>query len=303
MSFSANIKKELSRAASARTCCARAELCGILLFASSLERGGVRIQTHNPLLLKHLGIVCERAMGYIPSWSASVTGSRHTISLDDPGEMKRIFSVLGYEYRDQLVLHLNAPLVEDDCCRAAFLRGAFLTGGYVTDPERDYSLEFTTTHAVLSRELYALLCDMGMPPKTAKRRYTNVIYFKGSEAIEEILTLMGAPRAAMSIMETKVIKDVRNTINRKVNCETANLLRSVENGNIQLEAIAALKAAGRYEELPIRLKEAAELRERFPDAPLSELAQNADPPITKSGLNHRLKKIEQLYSEMRGEGK
>lgn len=303
MSFSGDIKRELSRAAVQKSCCARAELCGMLLFASSFNKSGVRIQTGNALLLKRIDGLCEKALGCLPDWRSSSSGGRTVITLSGEDDMRRLFALLGYEFRAQVALHLNAQITEEDCCRAAFLRGAFLTGGYAADPEKDYALELTTSHAALSREVYALLCDMDMRPKTVRRQSTNVVYFKGSEAIEEFLTLTGAPRAAMDIMEAKVIKEVRNTINRKVNCETANLLRTVDTGNDQLDAIKALRAAGMLETLPDRLREAAVLREANPDLSLAELAGKANPPVSKSGLNHRLRKLMSVYDEMRGEEK
>ena len=184
--------------------------------------------------------------------------------------------------------------MEEDCCRAAFLRGAFLAGGSVTDPEKRYHLELATSHAQASREMTALLRDMGYDPKDVGRNGYQVTYFKNSQQIEELLTRMGAPVAAMEMMNAKVEKDLRNEVNRRVNCEAANVGKVVDAAQEQLAAISRLYDLGRVEDLPEKLKETIVLRETYPELSLSELAAEFDPPISKSALNHRLRKLVEL---------
>ena len=192
------------------------------------------------------------------------------------------------------MLHINFGILEDECCRSAFLRGVFLAGGSVTDPAKRYHLELATSHAQASRELQALLMDMGRCPKQVSRGGYQVTYFKNSDQIEDLLTLMGAPVSAMEIMNTKAEKELRNGVNRRVNCEAANLDKAVDAAQEQLEAIRRLYEFGRVEELPAQLKETIVLRETYPELTLSQLAQEFDPPITKSCLNHRLRKLVEL---------
>lgn len=173
----------------------------------------------------------------------------------------------------------------------SFLRGAFLAGGSVTDPEKRYHLELTTSHLAVSRETYALLLDMGFAPKDTMRAGNRVIYFKQSNYIEDFLTMLGAPVCAMNIMEAKVEKDLRNGVNRRVNCETANLTKVVDAAQEQLAAIRVLERNGTLPSLPEKLRSTAYLRMEHPEATLQELAEMIQPPLTKSAMNHRMRKL------------
>ena len=172
-----------------------------------------------------------------------------------------------------------------------------MAGGSVTDPFKRYHLELATSHLQVSREMAALLWDMGYEPKTVVRSGYQVTYFKNSQQIEELLTRMGAGISAMEIMNAKAEKDLRNGVNRRVNCEAANVDKAVEAAQEQLEAIRRLYDLGRVEKLPEKLKETIVLRETFPELSLSELAAEFDPPISKSALNHRLRKLIALSKE------
>ena len=205
-----------------------------------------------------------------------------------------MIDAFGFDSRQSPVLHINFGLLEENCCRAAFLRGAFLSGGSVTEPAKRYHLELATSHAQASRELLALLTDMGSQPKQTGRGGCRVTYFKSSGQIEDLLTLMGAPLSAMELMNTRAEKELRNGVNRRVNCEAANLDKAVDAAQEQLRAIRRLYELGRVEDLPAQLKETIILRETYPELTLSQLAEEFDPPITKSCLNHRLRKLTEL---------
>ena len=166
-----------------------------------------------------------------------------------------------------------------------------MAGGSVTDPEKRYHLELTTSHLAVSRETYALLLEMGFAPKDTMRTGNQVIYFKQSDYIEDFLTMLGAPVCAMGIMEAKVEKDLRNGVNRRVNCETANLTKVVDAAQEQLAAIRLLQRNGLLETLPAKLRQTAMLRVENPEATLQELAEMTEPPLTKSAMNHRMRKI------------
>ena len=189
-------------------------------------------------------------------------------------------------------------MLEESCCRAAFLRGAFLAGGSVTDPRKGYHLELATSHHSVSREVLALMRELDQEPKSAQRKGNAVIYFKQSEKIEDFLTCVGAPLAAMEVMNAKLERDLRGKVNRRVNCDAANLDKAVEAAMAQVEAIRRLEKAGTLITLPDKLREVAALRLAHPEDTLAQLAQRCDPPITKSALNHRLRKLVELGREL-----
>ncbi len=188
-------------------------------------------------------------------------------------------------------------MLEEDEERLAFLRGAFLSGGSVTDPAKRYHLELTTSHYKVSRETCALLLDAGFSPKETTRGGNSILYFKQSDMIEDFLTAIGAPVCAMGVMEAKVEKDLRNGVNRRVNCETANLTKVVDASMEQVAAIRKLQKQGRLKELPPKLRETAKLRLDNPEATLQELAAMQDPPVSKSAMNHRMRKLVALAEE------
>jgi DNA-binding protein WhiA len=188
--------------------------------------------------------------------------------------------------------------VEEDCCKNAFLRGAFLAGGSVTDPEKGYHLELTTTHSSVSRETYTLMEEvLGFYPKTAQRGGGQVLYIKQSDLISDFLTYLGAPIAAMGIMEAKLEKELNNKVNRRCNCDEANTSKVVDAAQEHLNVIRILRERGMVEHLPKKLHQALIAREENPEASLSELAALMEPPITKPAMNHRLKKLAELAKE------
>ena len=169
-----------------------------------------------------------------------------------------------------------------------------MAGGSVTDPTKGYHLELTTTHRSVARELSTLLREENFDPKEVQRGANHMTYFKQSEAIADFLTVIGAPLAAMELMNAKAEKDLRGGVNRRVNCDAANLDKAVEAAQSQIKAIRSLLERTGLEDLPPKLSEAARLRLDNPDLTLTELAALCDPPITKSSLSHRLKKLAEL---------
>ena len=188
-------------------------------------------------------------------------------------------------------------MLEEEHCRLAFFRGAFLAGGSVTDPAKRYHLELSTPHLSVSRELRALLLECGFTPKETTRKANSITYFKQSEAIEDFLTKIGAPCAAMDIMSAKVEKSMNNTINRKVNCDTANADKVVAAAQEQIDAIRRIERDYGLDVLPEKLQSAALLRIANPEASLADLATLSYPPVTKSCLNYRLKKLMEFHMD------
>ena len=296
MSFSAEVKGELCRETMQKQCCAQAEAYGVLLYCNTFSSREIRIITENTDFSARLPKLFQRAFSLefdrVPE--RDVGRGKYIFQITDPGKLSAIIETFGYDPQQHIVLHINFALLEEDCCRSAFLRGAFLAGGSVTDPGKRYHLELATSHAQASREMTALLRDMGYDPKDVGRNGYQVTYFKNSQQIEELLTRMGAPVAAMEMMNAKVEKDLRNEVNRRVNCEAANVGKVVDAAQEQLSAISRLYDLGRVEDLPEKLKETIVLRETYPELSLSELAAEFDPPISKSALNHRLRKLVEL---------
>ncbi len=292
-SFSYKAKAELCRTAVQRLCCARAECYGVLLYCNTFTMQEVRIITENPEFAARLPRLFHRAFGvkFDRQPADEAPGSKLIFQITDPDKLRRVLDTLGYDPRQSLVLHVNFALLEDDCCRTAFLRGAFLAGGSVTDPEKRYHLELSTSHIQASREVSALLQEMGFLPRSVMRGGSAVIYFKQSEHIEDLLTTLGAPVAATEIMTAKVDKEIRNGANRAMNCDMANVNKTLDAVAAQQEAIEKLEKSGQMEKLPEKIQETARLRMQNPELPLAQLAALFDPPISKSCLNHRIRKI------------
>lgn len=296
MSFASETKAEMCRQPVNKKCCAAAEIYGILLYCNTFSADEVRIITESRPFAQRVEKLFERAFGWCVDQRTGFESSdgKLLLSVTEPQKMKRIFERFGYERERILAHHINLGAVELECCRVAFIRGAFLAGGSVTDPQKNYHLELITGHFNVSNELVSMLFEMGFSARNSSRGGNCVTYLKQSEAIEDLLTMLGAPVAAMEIMNTKVEKDMRNSVNRKVNCDTANVEKTVNAAMAQIEAIRSLAESGRLDSLGEKIKETASLRLKHPEASIAELAAMTEPPVTKSCLNHRLRKIIEL---------
>ena len=294
MSFSAQVKGELCRIPLSRKCCAQAEAYGVLLYCSLSTPTQVRIATESSDFAQRLPALFQKAFQVrFDRLPKEGTGKR-IFSITDSCKLSALWSVFGHDPAETLVHHINFAPLEEDHCRCAFLRGAFLAGGSVTDPSKRYHLELSTSHLSVSRELLALLLEMGFAPKEGRRKANAITYFKQSNAIEDVLTAMGAPLSAMALMNAKAEKDLRGSVNRRVNCDAANLDKAVDAAQGQIEAIYTLEQRGMLEGLPHKLKEAVDLRMAHPELTLSQLAELCDPPVSKSAFNHRLRKLMEL---------
>ncbi|WP_337362397.1 DNA-binding protein WhiA [Vescimonas sp.] len=285
------MKNELCRTPVQRLCCARAEAYGVLLYGNTFSPTEVRLITESADFAARLPRLFQRAFGLKFDRLPEEERGKLIFGITDRSKLDRIINQLGYDPRQNLVLHVNFGLLEDECCRTAFLRGAFLAGGSVTDPEKRYHLELDTGHAQASREVAALLTEMGFLPHSVRRGGSSVIYFKQSEHIEDLLTTIGAPAAAMDIMTAKVDKEIRNGANRAMNCDMANVNKTIDAALEQKNAIQRLQENGRLERLPEKLRQTALLRLQYPEMSLSQLAEKCDPPVTKSCMNHRMRKL------------
>ncbi len=298
-SFSAKAKAEICRNIPQKNCCALAQCFGILLFCNSFAYDGIRIITESREFAQCLPKLLKKAFGLEFDSLPDHEGSGKLIfQISDRSSIASIMSAYGFDSDDTLSLHINLPVVEEECCKASFLRGAFLAGGSVTDPGKGYHLELTTTHQSVAREAHALVQDViGFYPKAAGRAGAQVLYLKQSDQISDLLTYLGAPVAAMGIIEAKLEKELNNKVNRRCNCDEANTSKVVEAAQEQLSAIRILRTNGLVDQLPDKLLKALIAREKNPEASLTELASLMEPPITKPAMNHRLKKLVAMAQE------
>ena len=298
MSFSNEVKTELCRWAISPKSCARAEAYGVLLFCHSFTDNEVKIVTGCPAFAQRLPELFKRAFRVTfdrkPEGAAQ---GKETFLITEEGKRAAIGETLGYDPGATLAHHINLALLEEDACRTAFLRGAFLAGGSVSDPAKSYHLELCTSHYSVSRELPALLREVGFEPKQTTRKSNYVTYMKSSETIADFLTALGAPLASMELMNAKLEKHLRGSVNRRVNCDSANLDKAVDAALEQVEAIGRYARTRGLDALPDKLRATAELRLSHPELTLSQLAALSDPPVTKSCLNHRLRKLMELAGE------
>lgn len=299
LSFSAAAKGEISREIPTERHCALAECFGILLFCNSFRPDGIKIITESRDFAKLLPKLLKKAFSLsfdvLPDENSS---GKMVFQITRQDKIACIMGAYGFDPLDTLSLHINLPVVEEECCREAFLRGAFLAGGSVTDPGKGYHLEITTGHQSVARECYSLLHEtLGFYPKTASRGGGQVLYLKQSELISDFLTFLGAPVAAMGIMEARLEKELNNKVNRCCNCDDANTSKVVEAAQEQLNAIRILRERGAYENLPGKLLQAAKARENYPESSLTELASLMEPPISKPAMNHRLKRLVEMAKE------
>ncbi len=298
-SFSANTKAEICRYIPNKACCALAESFGILLFCNSFNDDQIRIITESREFAWILPRLFEKAFDMeFDSYPSLEAPGKLVFQITDPAKIDTIMSAYGFSRGNTVSLHLNLPVVEEECCRAAFLRGAFLAGGSVTDPEKGYHLELTTTHTNVARETFALLHDaLGFSAKTATRGGGQVLYFKQSDQIADCLAYVGASVASMGIMEAKLEKELNNKVNRRCNCDDANTSKVVEAAQEQLAAFRLLRERGVVEKLPAKMQQAILARENNPEASLTELAAMMVPPISKPAMNNRLKRLVQMAKE------
>ena len=301
VSFSAAAKAEICRNIPNKKCCALAECFGILLFCNTFTSDTVRIVTESGEFGGLVQKLFRKAFGFgfdlLPEESS--TGKK-IFQITNPEKLDAIMSACGFTTGKTLAVHVNLPILEEECCRVAFLRGAFLAGGSVTDPAKGYHMEITTTHHSVARETYTLMEEiLQFYPKLTERNGNSVLYLKQSERISDLLAYMGASVAAMAIMEARLEKEMSNKVNRRCNCDDANISKVIDAAQEQLAAIRVLREYGQFETLPDKLRQAAEAREKNPESALAELAVQMEPPISKPAMNHRLQRLVRLAQEVK----
>lgn len=300
VSFSSCAKSEACRVFPQKHCCALAECFGILLFCNAFRWDSIKIITENKDFAQMLPKLFKKSFGCSFDLAPDMNEERkQTFQINSADKIRSIMEAYGFNPNDTLSVHVNLPIVEDECCRASFFRGAFLAGGSVTEPYKGYHMELSTTHQSVARECDYLVREvMGFSPKLTQRSGCQVLYIKQSEQISDFLTYLGAPVAAMGIMEARLEKELNNKVNRRCNCDDANTSKVVEAAQEQIAAIRILRSKGILDTLPPKLQQAAWAREANPESALSELAGMMDPPITKPAMNHRLKRLVTMSKEV-----
>lgn len=278
MSFSSQIKEKLCKTEYGCRSCAASELAGALAFGGSVSDSFVKFATENENAAER--ILKDISVSFGIEAKAEKASKVTRINIYDIYQVENI--------SDGIPLRDGMPF---SCCRASFVRGAFLGGGSVTNPQKGYHLEFNTKNEEHSKRLKEILAEDGFTSKITRRKGYYVVYIKGSEEIADILGYMGAANFAFEMFNIQAEKEMRNSVNRRVNCENANTNKAAKASSKHLHAIKAIKDAKKWDKLPDALKEIASLREEYPEDSLKELGEKTNPPIGKSGVNHRLNRI------------
>ncbi len=275
---------------------------GLLLFAQRFAPHDMGISTeHKGIARMYAGVVSGlvRLMGSIDTTSRLQVGKTvYELHLSDPEDNISVWQHFVNSH-DEVI---NPMLLGDEVDYGAFLAGAFLACGGMSDPQKSYHLEFVMPRDELTEPFCAILSEMGYPSKLNRRRGQQVVYFKDSEQIEGLLAVMGAPILSMELMNIKIYKEVRNKANRQSNCDTANIDKSVLAGQSQIDNIKYIEQNRGLSFLSDDLRELAEIRLENPEASLRELGEMMNPPLSRSGVNHRFLRLEKITLELIGEG-
>lgn len=291
MSFSLQIKNELCENGLGKSCCMKAELTAFFLFGARMQEDGIKVVTEHAIVAQRLFMLLQKVFGV----HAKVEVKHHVVTtyhLTADRDMKRILDELGLGER----FRIDYRLLREECCMKAFLRGAFFSCGSVTDPKKNYHLEFVTFRKQLSLDFVTFLSELGIEAKISTRKSNYVIYIKSSEIIGNILALLGASGALMDFENVRVLKEINNESNRAKNCDLANVDRVLDASAKQ--QIAVKKVLQHHPDLPKELEEFCRLRLEHTDASLEQLGRLMNPSISKSGVNHRMRRIMKLAEEI-----
>ena len=287
MSFAGEVKEELAKRVSPARHCQIAELAALVNFCGQLgqeENGGflVGFQTENEAVARKGFTLLKK------------TYNINTDIVLGEQDIEGLLDKLGNPDRP-----VSSLLLKRSCCRRAFLRGSFLSAGSMSDPAKGYHLEFDCSDAGKARQLQELIRGFGIESRIVIRKKYHIVYLKEGAAIVELLNVCEAPRSLMNMENLRILKEVRNSVNRRVNCETANIAKTISAAARQTEDIEFLRTHYGFQNLPDNLREMAEIRLEHPDVPLKELGEFFDPVLGKSGVNHRLRKLSELAEKIR----
>lgn len=314
MSFSSEVKEELGKYVSRNRHCQIAELAAIIHYQGHLARGEagqlqLQILTENPLVLRKCFTILNKAFKIDTSEMEEECLQNHknsvyTIVLEREEDIMNIFRAIKL-MDEEGVLHdlkdgVHADILDQYCCRRAFMRGAFLCIGSMSDPMKGYHLELVCNTGQQAKQIQEVLIMFGLDAKIVTRKKYFVVYIKEGSNIVDFLGICKARVALMNLENLRILKEMRNKINRKVNCETANIAKTVNAAAKQIDDIMFIRDSIGFSKLPDHLKQMAQVRLDYPEASLKELGQYLNPPVGKSGVNHRLRKLCEIADLNRG---
>ncbi len=310
MSFSSTVKNEISKINTAESCCQKAELSALIKMTGTIQiknQIGIRLTTENAAIARRIFSLLKINYGI------------HTqVMMSKNRQLKKKYSytlLIGPEHSsDKLLLSLGIlntksgvmvnqripkKMIEKECCKKAYLRGVFLGGGSISDPEKTYHLEIVTGSKLYATDIMGLINSYGLNAKIVIRKNYYVVYLKEGENIVDFLNIIGAHNALLKLENIRIFKEMRNNVNRIVNCETANLSKTVNAAMRQIRNIQYIKENLGINKLPKNLRDMAELRLLHQDYSLAELGEMMNPPVGKSGVNHRLRRLDQIAEDLR----
>lgn len=300
MSFSGTVKEELAAQISSARHCQMAELAALLQFGGGTCEGGrhLCLETENEAVAKKCFTLFKKTFNI----DNVVTEPKVRLFPEEASEKKVLQALhLQEEAGGPVVLHgtVNSLLIKNSCCARAYLRGAFLSAGSMSDPEKSYHMEYVCSGRAQALQLQAVIRNFEIEARIVKRKKYDVVYLKEGAAIVDLLNIMGAHVSLMNLENLRIVKEMRNSVNRRVNCETANISKTVTAASKQIEDILLIRDKYGFDNLPDNLRQMAEVRLQYPDAALKELGGYLDPPVGKSGVNHRLRRLSEISDGIR----
>lgn len=299
MSFCQDVKRELCKLEEKKECCLKARLYGMLCFSRGFPKEAQVFATENKFVAEYFAQSLAGTMGTFVTIRSDPrhlkeNAPMYAVLIEDPHQRELLCESFSIS-----ATALNPEFTESSHCLAAFLRGLFLLSGSVTNPEKEYHLELVAPNRLLAEEVFWLVQETGIRFKMTKRKHSEILYLKESEQIEDFLTFIGSSKFALQLMDVKVMKDVRNKVNRVTNCETANLDKTVSASSAQVQDIRYIQDHAGLSYLDDDLRELAQLRLDNPELSLRELSELLTVPLSRSGVNHRLKRIAAAADKLR----
>jgi len=315
MSFSSKVKNEIARCEVGKCCCELAELAAIVRMNATISLKGLnklslKMTTENAATARRIfSLLKDR---YDEDIDVVVKRSKqlkkkniYLIIISNEELAKKILIDIGFINKDTLDIlnpeyKVDKKVIKNRCCKRAYIRGSFLGGGSISNPEKSYHLEFTTNNKEHSDNLCEIINSFNLSAKVVQRKENYVVYLKEGSQIVDLLNIIGAHQALLNFENVRVLKDMRNNVNRLVNCETANLSKTIDASMKQVENIKLIQDTKGLHTLPPKLREIAYLRLEYRDATLKEIGEMLDPPVSKSGVNHRFRNIEKIANNIKG---
>ena len=307
MSFSGMVKEELSRQISPARHCRIAETAALLCACGRITaKENLRIQTENAAVVRKCFTLLQKTFNIeteiaIRESCQMKKGNVYFVEICDPNEIRNVLQGTKLSVNRETLCFDNTLVTQQSCCKRAFIRGAFLASGSISDPEKGYHFEIVCSDQQKAEQLQELIRSFQIDAKIVLRKKSYVVYVKEGAQIVDILAVMEANVALMNLENIRILKEMRNSVNRKVNCETANINKTVSAAVKQIEDIRLIERRVGFYSLNEGLAEIAELRLQYPEATLKELGMMLNPQVGKSGVNHRLRKLSEIADELRND--